>query len=90
VDRDRLEAALADAFDADPAACRVVARQATDLAHSGRLAQDLDIELTVETVVANLQEAPDDASLCERWNWWVGAMRLTHDGYERFTVRRLD
>jgi hypothetical protein len=90
VEQDRLEAALAREFGADIGHCRVVARQATDLADSGRLAADFGIDLTVETVVSNLRDAPEDASLRERWNWWLGAVSVSHDGYERFDVRLLE
>jgi hypothetical protein len=87
VDRDRLERELA-VFDGDPDARRVVARQACDLADSGRAREDLGVELTVETVVDELRDAPDDHSLVERWNWWIGSLELSHGGYERFRVRR--
>jgi hypothetical protein len=90
VEQDRLEAALAREFGADVGHCRVVARQATDLADSGRLAADLDIDLNVETVVSNLRDAPDGYSVRERWNWWLGALSLSHGDYERFTVRLLE
>ena len=87
MDRDRLEAALAREFDAGPAARRVVARQAMDLADSGQLEGDLGVALEVETVVANLADAPAEYGLRERWNWWLGALSLSHGGYDRFAVR---
>ena len=87
MDRDRLEAALVEGYDAEAAIARVVARQARDLADSGQYATDLEAELTVEAVVANLADAPDDHDLVERWNWWLGALELSHGGYERFSVR---
>lgn len=90
MERDRLEAALAREFDADIGHCRVVARQATDLADSGQLERDLDVEPTVETIVSNLNDAPDGSSLRERWNWWLGSIAVTHDGYRRFSVRLLE
>ena len=90
MEQDRLEAALAREFDADIGHCRVVARQATDLADSGKLAADLGIDLTVETVISNLRDAPDGYTLRERWNWWLGAVAVTHDGYERFDVRLIE
>lgn len=87
MDRRQLESSLAEAFDGDERQCRVVARQARDLADSGRLAADLDVELTVETVVSNLADAPEDDSVAERWNWWVDALTLSHGGYHHFRVR---
>lgn len=90
MERDRLEAALAREFDANPGHCRVVARQATDLADSGRLERDLGIDLDAETVVSNLADAPEECSLRERWNWWVGSLSVAGEGYGRFAVRLLD
>ena len=90
MEREELARALVRAFDADPAVARVVARQATDLADSGQLERDLDVALSVDTVCSNLEDAPDEYSLRERWNWWVGSLSVTHDGYDRFAVRRLD
>jgi len=87
VDRDALETKLQDTFDADEQTARVVARQARDLADSGRFGSDLGIELTVETTVSNLEDAPADATLVERWNWWIGSLELSHGGYEQFRVR---
>lgn len=87
MDRDRLEAALVDRYDADDAIASVVARQARDLADAGQYATDLETELTVEAVLENLDDAPDDHDLIERWNWWLGALELSHGGYDRFSVR---
>ena len=86
MDRQELDAALRAAFGADGAAA-VVARQAGDMADAGQFAGDFDTELTVETVVENLQDAPGEYSLAERWNWWLGALDLSHGGYTRFSVR---
>jgi len=86
VDRQELERTLCDSFD-DTVTASVVARQARDLSDSGRFDDDFDGELTVETVVENLQDAPEGYSLAERWNWWLGALDLSHGGYARFSVR---
>ncbi|QLH81549.1 hypothetical protein [Halosimplex pelagicum] len=86
MNRERLESEL-ERFEGDADARRVVARQARDLADSGRVAEDLEFELTVETVLENLADAPADHSLVERWNWWIGSLELSHGGYERFQVR---
>ncbi|MEF8888268.1 MAG: hypothetical protein V5A30_10705 [Haloarculaceae archaeon] len=85
MDREELEQRLAAEFG--EVGLRAVSRQARDLADSGRVAEDLGFEVTVETVVSNLQDAPDDHTLVERWNWWVGALDLSHGGYLRFRVR---
>ena len=87
MDRIALETELQTRFDADEQAACVVARQARDLADSGRFVSDLGLELTVETVVSNLEDAPADATLVERWNWWLGSLELSHGGYEQFRVR---
>ncbi|MFB6176179.1 MAG: hypothetical protein ABEI99_03355 [Halobaculum sp.] len=86
VDTRDLLAAL-ETFDGTEAERRVVARQARDLADSGRLAADRDEELTVEGVVADLSDAPDDHDLIDRWNWWIGSLETAYGGYERFSVR---
>ena len=87
MDHSALESRLAGAFDAEERAVRVVARQARDLDDSGQFATDLGHELTPDVVVSNLEDAPDDHSLVERWNWWLGSLELSHGGYERFQIR---
>lgn len=87
MDRKTLERELIGAFDGDAETVRVVARQASDLADSGQYDADFDGELTVADVVDNLEDAPEGYSLVERWNWWVGALELSHGGYTRFDVR---
>lgn len=79
---------LAEEFEADAGAVRVVARQARDLADSGRFAADMGRELTAAVVVANLRDAPDDLALPEKWNWWMGALELAYGEYDRFRVVR--
>ena len=87
MDRQALDEALAERYDADEQIRRIVGRQAQDLADSCRIAEDLGYPLAVEDVLANLDDAPDDHSLVERWNWWLGALDLSHGGYERFRIR---
>ncbi|MBX0295594.1 hypothetical protein [Haloarcula nitratireducens] len=87
MDRQELEAALRERFGDEDDLASVVARQARDLADARQFEDDFDDELTVETVVRNLRDAPEDYSLVERWNWWLGALDLSHGGYARFSVR---
>lgn len=87
MDPKTLESALRAEFDATDRQARVVARQARDLDDSGQIDADFDHELTVPTVVSNLQDAPTEYSLVERWNWWLGALELSHGGYEQFRIR---
>jgi len=87
VDRQALDEALADRYDAEAPIRRVVTRQAQDLADSCQIAEDFGYPLAVEDVLANLDDAPDDHALIERWNWWLGALDLSHGGYERFRIR---
>ena len=87
MDRQRLESELTDRYDADAETRRVVGRQAQDLADSERITEDFGFDLTVDDVLANLADAPDDHSLAERWNWWMGALDMSHGGYDRFHVR---
>ena len=86
MNRARLEAALREAFDPAPGELRVVVRQATDLADSGRYETDVDRPLTTETVVEGLSDAPDEG-LVERWNWWIGSLEFAYGDYAEFAVR---
>lgn len=87
VDRTRLVDELAAEFGGTERAHRAVSRQARDLADSGRLEADMDVTLTVEEVISHLDDAPDDHSLVERWNWWIGSLELSFGSYQRFRVR---
>jgi hypothetical protein len=87
VDRNELEAKLEDAFGGTQTQRRVISRQARDMVDSGDLEAEFDIEVTAETIVNDLQDAPEEYSLVERWNWWVGSLDLAHDGFLRFRVR---
>lgn len=62
-----------------------MARQARDLAASKALAADRG-PLTVEELIGHLADAPDDCSLPERWNWWLGALETAYGGYRRFQI----
>ena len=86
MDPQELERVLCETFD-DTGAAAVVARQAGDMADGGQFDADFGDELTVEAVVENLQDAPSEYSLTERWNWWLGALDHSHGGYTRFSVR---
>ena len=87
MDRDELERELDAAFGGDEQTRLAISRQARDLADSGRVETDFGYELTVDAVVDHLADAPDDHSLVERWNWWVGSLDLSEGGYQRFHVR---
>jgi len=87
MDLESLDARLERTFGATPERRRVVVRQAGDLHDSGRYLETHGGKLTAERVVDNLAEAPDDHGLIERWNWWIGALNLRHDEYDRFRIR---
>ena len=87
MDRQELTQVLCETFDADADFASVVARQAGDMADAGQFTEDFDAELTVDTIVENLSDAPAEYTLAERWNWWLGALDLSHGGYTRFSVR---
>ncbi|MFB6083653.1 MAG: hypothetical protein ABEJ94_05360 [Halorientalis sp.] len=87
MDRDSLERELGSAFGGSERARRVVARQARDLADAGKIEAELGFELTVDAVVDNLEDAPEEYGLVERWNWWLDSLELSHGGYNRFRVR---
>ena len=85
---DQFARRLAEEFETDAGAARVVARQARDLADSGRFETDMGRELTVSVAVENLRDAPDELGLPEKWNWWMGALELAYGEYDRFRVLR--
>ncbi|WP_436936227.1 hypothetical protein [Halovenus marina] len=87
MDRARLADALASSFDGSDSIRRAVTRQARDLDDVGWIERDLGYELTVDAVISNLDDAPDEYSLAERWNWWIGSLELSHGGYDQFRVR---
>jgi hypothetical protein len=87
LDREDLADELAR-FGGSAAERRVVARQASDLADSGKSTRDRGHPLTVEGVLANLADAPDGGP-AERWNWWLGALDVAYGGYTEFQVRRV-
>ncbi|QSG07296.1 hypothetical protein [Halapricum desulfuricans] len=87
MDPTTLESTLRTEFEAGERAAHVVARQARDLADSGRFEADLNHELTAAVVVSNLRDAPSEYPLIERWNWWLGALELSHGEYEQFRIR---
>jgi len=88
MDRQRLLEQLGTEFDSSERAVRAVARQAGDLADSGRFAADAGYELTASEVIDNLADAPGEYTLVKRWNWWVGSLGLAYgNGYHRFRVR---
>lgn len=86
LDPDDLVDALAR-FGGPEAERRTVARQAVDLADSGRYREDSGRRLTVDLIVDELADAPD-GSPADRWNWWIGVLSVAYGGYEGFAVRR--
>jgi hypothetical protein len=87
MNRELLDVRLERTFGSTPEARRVVLRQAGDLHDSGRYAETHDGELTTDRIVEELADAPEDHDLVERWNWWIGALDLAHDEYDRFRIR---
>lgn len=89
-DRFDAEALIAglEPFGGDESERRTVARNARDLADSGRYVEDSGIELTPEHVVVQLADAPDGGPI-ERWNWWLGSLEVAYGGYAEFQVRYL-
>jgi hypothetical protein len=85
MDRELLMLHLRQAFSGTPAERRTVARTAGDLADAEKLEADLGVELTPEVILEHLADAPG-GSPAERWNWWMGALEVSHGGYRRFRV----
>lgn len=91
MDREAFEDALAEAFDATPTELRVVSRHARDLSDSGQYAEDAGHDLTPDTVVANLADAPaEHEALPAKWNWWMGSLELAYGGYVEFEIRGVE
>ncbi|WP_136600818.1 hypothetical protein [Salinigranum halophilum] len=89
VNESKLDRALREAFAGTDAERRVVVRQAMDLADSGQVTRDRGVALTVDEVVRNLADAPDER-VANRWNWWMGALEVAYGGYAAFQVRRYE
>ncbi len=87
MERANLEDELQSVFGGDEQVRRAISRQARDLTDSDRIREDFGYEPTVDTIVDHLADAPDDHTLAERWNWWVGSLDLSKGGYQRFHVR---
>jgi hypothetical protein len=89
LDPEELAAELERAFGGSEAERRVVARQARDLADAGKVDDDRGAPLTVAETVRQLEDAPADSSVAERWNWWLGALEAAYGGYREFQVTRV-
>lgn len=87
MDASRLNDALREAFDSSAADSRVVVRQATDLDAAGNAEADRGVALSVDDIVTQLQDAPADSDLVDRWNWWMGSLDVAYGGYWQFTVQ---
>ncbi len=90
MDPKRLDAALAAEFGGTAAERRAIVRSARDLADSGKPSRDRGHALTVPDIIRHLSDAPDDSSLLNRWNWWMGALDVAYGGYDYFTVRFIE
>jgi hypothetical protein len=86
-DQEVLMLHLRQAFGGSAGERRAVARAATDLAGSGRYARDKEGDLSPEAVLEALADAPEGGP-ADRWNWWMGALEVAHEGYAEFQVRR--
>jgi hypothetical protein len=89
IDPRELEAELERRFGGSESERHVVARQARDLADSGKVERDRGEQLTVSEIVRHMDDAPDGSSVADRWNWWLGALEAAYGGYGEFQVARL-
>lgn len=83
-----LDRRLRETFDAPDGARRVVVREAGDLSDSGLYLKHSGVELTTGAIIGHLEDAPDDMSLPEKWNWWVGSLEIAYGGYTEFLIVR--
>lgn len=88
MNRDELDDVLAVRFGGGDGERRAVVRAAGDLADTGQYQTDVGVALTPPHVADELADAPDECSLAERWNWWIGSLELAYGGYEQFRVLR--
>lgn len=86
-DADSLTAEL-ERFGGDESERRAVARNARDLADTGRYLTDTGVELTAEHVVEQLSDAREGGP-ADRWNWWLGSLEFAYGDYAEFQIRRL-
>lgn len=86
-DQEVLMLHLRQSFGGTPGERRAVARAASDLAAAGTYGEDKDAELSPQTIVEELADAPDGGP-ADRWNWWMGALDIAYGGYGEFQVRR--
>lgn len=88
LDPDELAAELERAFGGRERERDVVARQARDLADSGKPEEDRGEPLTVAEVVRQMGDAPEGSGVADRWNWWLGSLEVAYGGYREFQVTR--
>lgn len=88
LDPEEVAAELERAFGGHERERGVVARQARDLADSGKPEEDRGEPLTVAEVVRQMDDAPDGSSVVDRWNWWLGSLEVAYGGYREFQVTR--
>jgi hypothetical protein len=89
MDASALRRSLAARTDPPHQELRVVVRQATDLADSGRYLRDTGSELTVSLVLEHLGDAPT-GPLVGQWNWWIGSLEAAYGGYDVHAIVRYD
>lgn len=87
LDPARLELRLRREFGGTRGECRVVVRQAVDLADSGLYERDVGVELSNDRIIDECADAPDGTP-ADRWNWWMGALDVAYGEYAQFGVRR--
>lgn len=88
VDRVHLREELIEYYQAADEQCRVVARAAGDLADTGQYEADVGVALTADQVVTELDDAPAEYTIVQRWNWWIGSLEVAYGGYDQFRIRR--
>ena len=86
----RLNSALKAEFGGTDNERQVILRAVQDLADSEKPSRDRGHALTVPGICRHLADAPNDNSLVERWNWWMGALETAYGGYDYFTVRFIE
>jgi hypothetical protein len=82
-----LKSRLQREFGGSSDECRVVVRQAVDLADSEQYEGDVGTAVTNDVVVEELADAPHGTP-AERWNWWMGSLEVAYGGYGRFGIQR--
>lgn len=85
MNEDELRQEIIRQFDPKPEHVDSVVREAKRLDRSNRFERDFESEITVELVIAKLEEA--NRPIIAGWNWWMGCINSFELGYKQYQIR---